>query len=293
MMSGTMFGVLIVPSASGRSDPLAEARRAQELGLDLVCLWDHPLGDHPSLETWTLLTWIAARTDRIGLATDVLAVPFRLPVLTAKMAETLDRLSGGRLVLGLGGGGSDREIAGLGGPARTPVEKVEALSEGLDVIRGVWSRSPFSFEGHHYQVDAAAIEPKPTRPIPIWLGTYGRRGLELTGRRADGWVASMGVGEAPPRALVPKIDAIRAAAERAGRDPNELTYAYNVRVRIGGRPPEDPDRQIAGEPDEIVERLLELLDLGFTTLNFWLGGRRDEQLELLATEVVAPLRQLG
>lgn len=128
-MSGPNVGVLIVPSASGRSDPFAEARRAEELGFDLVCLWDHPLGDHPSLETWTLLTWIAARTDRIALATDVLAVPFRLPALTAKMAETLDRLSGGRLILGLGGGGSDHEIAGLGAPARTPMEKVDGLGE--------------------------------------------------------------------------------------------------------------------------------------------------------------------
>ena len=103
----TRFGVSIVPSASGRSDPVAEARRAEELGLDHVSIWDHPHGERPSLETWTLLTWIAARTERIGLATDVLGLPFRLPALTAKMAETLDRLSGGRVILGLGGGGND------------------------------------------------------------------------------------------------------------------------------------------------------------------------------------------
>jgi alkanesulfonate monooxygenase SsuD/methylene tetrahydromethanopterin reductase-like flavin-dependent oxidoreductase (luciferase family) len=286
----TRFGVSIVPSASGRSDPVAEARRAEGLGLDQVSIWDHPHGDRPSFETWTLLTWIAARTERIGLATDVLGLPFRLPALTAKMAETLDRLSDGRVILGLGGGGSDRETAGLGAPARTPLEKVEALEEGLEVIRGVWNRSPFSFEGRHYGTDAATIEPKPERPIPIWLGTYGPKALDLTGRRADGWIPSMPY--LAPRAARSRMELVRASAARAGRDPDALDYAYNVGVRIGGPPPDDPERQVAGEPEEVVERLLELTEIGFTVLNLWLGGRREEQLERLGSQVLPALRQL-
>jgi len=287
----TRFGVSIVPSASGRSDPVAEARRAEELGFDLVSIWDHPVGDRPSFETWTLLTWIAARTQRIGLATNVLGLPFRLPALTAKMAETLDRLSGGRVTLGLGGGGNDREIAGLGGPVRTPGEKVEALEEGLEIVRGVWSRTPFSLDGRHYRMEDAAIEPKPGRPIPVWLGTYGPRALELTGRLADGWIPSMPY--LPPRVARSRMDVVRAAAERAGRDPDGLDYAYNVGVRVGGPPPDDPERQVAGEPDEVVERLLELTELGFTVLNLWLGGRRDEQLRRFGTEVMPALRTLA
>jgi probable F420-dependent oxidoreductase len=285
------FGVSIIPSASGRSDPVAQARQAEDLGFDLVSIWDHPHGANPSLETWTLMTWIAARTTRIRIASNVLGLPFRLPALTAKMAETLDRLSGGRLILGLGGGGDDAEFAGLGAPVRTPREKVEALEEAVAVIRGVWSGSPFTYEGRHYRNDAAMLEPKPDRPIPIWLGTYGRRALELTGRVADGWIPSM--GPAPPRQVGSKMDAVRRAAERAGRDPASIEHAYNVSVRIGGPPADDPDRRIAGEPDEVVERLLELLELGFTVINFWVSGRREEQQERLASEVVAPLRQLG
>ena len=286
----TRFGVSIVPSASGRSDPVAEARHAEDLGLDLVSIWDHPHGDRPSLETWTLLTWIAARTERIGLATNVLGLPLRLPALTAKMAETLDRLSGGRVILGLGGGGNDREMAGLGAPARTPLEKVEALEEGLEVIRGVWGRSPFSFEGRHYRTDAATIEPKPERSIPIWLGTYGPKALDLTARRADGWIPSMPY--LPPRVARSRMDRVRAAAAGAGRDPDALDYAYNVGVRIGGSPPEDPERQVAGEPEEVVERLLELTEIGFTVLNLWLGGRREEQLERFGSQVLPTLRRL-
>jgi alkanesulfonate monooxygenase SsuD/methylene tetrahydromethanopterin reductase-like flavin-dependent oxidoreductase (luciferase family) len=285
------FGVSIIPSATGRSDPVAQARRAEELGFDLISIWDHPHGANPSFETWTLMTWIAARTTTIHVASDVLGLPFRLPALTAKMAETLHRLSGGRLILGLGGGGDDSEFAGFGAPVRTPAQKVEALEEGLAVIRGVWAQSPFSFGGRHYRNEAAMLEPKPSHPIPIWLGTYGRRALELTGRLADGWIPSM--GPLPVRQVTSKMEIVRRAAEQAGRDPDSLDYAYNVSVRIGGPPADDPDRRITGEPDEIVERLLEILDLGFTVLNFWVGGRRDEQQERVASEVVTPLRQLG
>jgi len=285
------FGVSIVPSASGRSDPVAEAQRFEELGYDLVSIWDHPHGERPSFETWTLLTWIAARTSRVGLATNVLGLPFRLPALTAKMAESLDRLSDGRLILGLGGGGSDAEFAGLGAPVRTPAEKVEALEEGLAVIRGVWTESPFTFEGRHYRNEGALIEPKPERAIPIWLGTYGPKALALTGRVADGWIPSM--GPTTPAEAASKMRAVRAAAGSAGRDPDSLEYAFNVGVRIGGPPPDDPERRVAGEPDEVIERLLVFLEIGFTVMNFWIGGRREEQAERLATEILPTLRRLG
>jgi len=95
------------------------------------------------------MTWIAARTTRIHVASNVLGLPLRLPALTAKMAETLDRLSDGRLILGLGGGGNDEEFAGFGAPVRTPLEKVEALEEATAVIRGVWTGSPFTYHGRH------------------------------------------------------------------------------------------------------------------------------------------------
>jgi alkanesulfonate monooxygenase SsuD/methylene tetrahydromethanopterin reductase-like flavin-dependent oxidoreductase (luciferase family) len=168
---------------------------------------------------------------------------------------------------------------------------VEALEEGIAVIRGVWAESPFTYRGRHYRNEAAMLEPKPSHGIPIWLGTYGRKALELTGRVADGWIPSM--GPAPPSQVKPKMELVRRAAEHAGRDPDSLEYAYNVSVRIGGPPADDPERRVTGEPDEIVERMLEFLDLGFTVLNFWVSGRREEQQERLAAGVVTPLRQLG
>ena len=285
------FGVTIIPSASPRSDPVGEAVLAEQLGFDLVSVWDHPHGENPSFEAWTLMTWMAARTTTIGVASNVLGLPFRLPALTAKMAESLDRLSGGRLILGLGAGGNNTEFAGYGAPVRTPGEKVEALEEALEIIRGTWAHPVFSYEGEYDENREARLEPKPERDIPIWLGTYGERALELTGRVADGWIPSMPY--APPDEATRKRDIVLRGLAAAGRDPGAFDWAYNVSARIDGGPPNDPDRQIAGDPDGVIERIAELFDLGFTTLNFWLGGRREEQMERLATDVLPEARRVA
>ena len=124
------FGVSIIPSASGRSDPVEQARRAEELGFDLVSIWDHPHGGNPSFETWTLMTWIAARTTRIRVASNVLGLP--VPPARAHGEDGRDA----RPALGRqtdhrsGRGGNDEEFAGFGAPVRTPFEKVQALEEG-------------------------------------------------------------------------------------------------------------------------------------------------------------------
>ena len=284
------FGVTIIPSATPRSDPVAEAVLAEELGFDLVSVWDHPHGENPSFESWTLMTWMAARTSRIAVASNVLGLPFRLPALTAKMAESLDRLSGGRLILGLGAGASDAEFAGYGAPLRSPGEKIDALAEAIDVIRGTWSQPAFTYDGRYYRNEGALLEPKPERRIPIWLGTYGPRALELTGRVADGWIPSMRY--APPSEAMRKREIVLRALDASGRDAAAFDWAYNVSARIGGDAARDPDQEIAGEPDEVIERLVELLEMGFTTLNFWLGGRRDEQMRRLAGEVLPDVRRL-
>jgi alkanesulfonate monooxygenase SsuD/methylene tetrahydromethanopterin reductase-like flavin-dependent oxidoreductase (luciferase family) len=101
------------------------------------------------------------------------------------------------------------------------------------------------------------------------------------------------MGPTTPAEAASKMRAVRAAAGSAGRDPDSLEYAFNVGVRIGGPPPDDPERRVAGEPDEVIERLLVFLEIGFTVLNFWIGGRREEQAERLATEILPTLRRLG
>jgi alkanesulfonate monooxygenase SsuD/methylene tetrahydromethanopterin reductase-like flavin-dependent oxidoreductase (luciferase family) len=126
-----------------------------------------------------MLTWIAARTSRIKVASRVLAVPFRRPAMVAKLAVSLDLLSGGRFILGLGAGYSNQEIAAVGGPALSPAEKIDGLAEAIQVIRGAWARSGYTQHGRRHSVRDLTMEPKPTHPIPVWLGT------RLTGDRLD------------------------------------------------------------------------------------------------------------
>jgi alkanesulfonate monooxygenase SsuD/methylene tetrahydromethanopterin reductase-like flavin-dependent oxidoreductase (luciferase family) len=206
----------------------------------------------------------------------------------AKMAESFDRLSGGRLILGLGGGAVDEEFRAFGLPVRSPRDKVDGLEEAIRIARGLWSQPGFSFDGRLYRTDGADLEPKPDRHIPIWLGTYGNRALALTGRLADGWIPSLGY--APPERVVAMRDRVLAAARAAGRDPGEITCAYNVGVRVDERAGSQPSA-VAGSPAAVAERLLGFLELGFTALSLIpLGPGEREQAERLASEVVPALR---
>ncbi|HEX6209076.1 MAG TPA: LLM class flavin-dependent oxidoreductase, partial [Actinomycetota bacterium] len=257
-------------------------RHAEELGLDMVTISDHLHGVR-TWEPWTVLTWIAAGTSRIRVSPNVLGLPYRHPAVIAKMAETLHRLSEGRVVLGIGAGGSDAEFEAFGLPVRSPGEKVDAFEEALRIIRGLWEEETFSFRGEHYAVEEARIEPRPGH-IPIWIGAYGDRMIELTGRYADGWLPSL-MYVSLDRAAG-KMEQLRAAAEAAGRDPAEITMAVNVWARIedGAEPRRG---QIAGGVDRVVEETARVLEAGFDHLNFTVSG--EEQRARLAEEVLPGL----
>jgi alkanesulfonate monooxygenase SsuD/methylene tetrahydromethanopterin reductase-like flavin-dependent oxidoreductase (luciferase family) len=268
-------------------DPAAEARHAEDLGFDLVTVMDHLPGSRPAFETWTEMTWAAAATERILVGSNVLGMPYRHPAVTAKMAETLQRMSGGRLLLGIGGGGSNAEFAAFGLPVRPPKEKVDAFEEGVEIIRRLWAGGPVTFEGEHYSVREAEISPVPEPPIPLWFGVYGPRSLRLAGRLADGWLPSYRF--APPDRWVEGRDRIRRAAEEAGRDPDAIDYAYNIGVRVDERAEQRPG-MIAGPPDQVTERLEAILEFGVTFPVIWTAGQGVEQRQRLAEEVLPKLR---
>jgi probable F420-dependent oxidoreductase len=287
-MGGLLLGLNVSTSAAAGADPLADAQRAEELGFDFVSMSDHLHGAQPNYETWTLLSWIAAATSRIRVASRVLGTPYRSPAVLAKMAESLDRLSGGRLILGLGGGYSDEEFRAFGLGVPTPRDKVDGMAEAIDILRGMWSQPALDYQGRRYHTDGARIEPKPGHRIPIWLGTYGNRALAVTGRLADGWIPSL--GSAPPYRVTGMRDRVLAAAREAGRRPEDLTLAYNVVVRIDERVEPD-DLMVSGSAAAVAERLRGFLDLGFTALNLIAEGPgEDEQVERLAREVLPELR---
>lgn len=275
------FGVSLRPKAG--ADPAAEARLAESLGFDLVTAMDHLPGSRPSLETWTHLTWAAAATSRILVAPNVLGLPYRNPAVTAKMAETLHRLSGGRFILALGAGGSNEEFRAFGLPVREPKEKIDALEEAVDIIRALWTGEPVTRQGQHYSVVNAQIAPAPDTPIPLWLGTYGPRALSITGRLADGWLPSYRF--APPNRWVGMRDRVRKAAEDASRDPDRIEFAYNLGFRIDEKAEGRPG-VLVGSADQVTEELTQLASRGVTFFVLWALGDAEEQWELLAKEVV-------
>ncbi len=282
------FGLNVSTSAAPGRDPVRDAETAEALGFDFVSASDHLHGVSPTYETWTMLAWIAAATSRIGVATRVLGLPYRNPAVLAKMAETFDRLSGGRLILGLGAGASDEEFRGFGLGFRPPRDKVDGLEEAIRIIRGVWTQPSFTFGGRLYRTDVAELTPKPDRRIPIWLGTFGNRALDVTGRLADGWIPSLGY--ASPEQVQLMRGRMLEAARAAGRDPAEITCAYNLQIRLQSRPGSDPG-VVSGPPDAVAERLLEFARMGFSALNFIVAGPGDdEQTERIARDVIPAVR---
>lgn len=284
----TTFGLGLMPSASPGADPVRDAVRAEELGYDFVSMFDHPCGTDPTYETWTLLTWIAAATSRIRFGPRVLGVPYRPPAMVAKMAETLDRLSGGRLILGLGGGYSDDEFRAFGLTVPSPRDKVDGLAEAIEITRGLWSTPSFTYSGRLYSTSQADIAPKPSQPIPIWLGTFGPRALAVTGRLADGWIPSLGF--APPDQIVGLRDQVWAAAESSGRSPSDITLAYHIQVQITADV--DPDQKVVVGPSAyVIERLASFTELGFSALSLVpMGPDPASQTAQLATEVLPALK---
>jgi alkanesulfonate monooxygenase SsuD/methylene tetrahydromethanopterin reductase-like flavin-dependent oxidoreductase (luciferase family) len=271
-MSSIRFGIDVPADMS--VDPVAAARNAEALGFDFVSTSDHPSGTDPSNECWTMLAWMAAHTQRIGVMPRVLGMPYRRPAMVAKMAETLDRLSNGRLILGLGGGASDEEFRAFGIGVPSPRDKVDGLAEAIEIIRGLWTEPAMTYTGRIHHVVDAPMEPKPARRIPIWLGTFGPRALDVTGRLADGWMPSLGY--APLERLPAMRDRIAAAAQQAQRAAADITCAINVEVRVG---------------PETIGSLRELTAIGFTVLNLKVSGPdRDGQIERLAREVLPELR---
>jgi alkanesulfonate monooxygenase SsuD/methylene tetrahydromethanopterin reductase-like flavin-dependent oxidoreductase (luciferase family) len=287
-MTELSFGVGVPTSAAPGDDPVAITQEAERLGYDFVSAADHPCGSDPSYETPTMLTWIAAHTSRIKVASRVLGVPLRRPAMVAKLATSLDLLSGGRFILGLGGGYSDQEIVAVGGPQLSPGGKITGLAEAIQVIRGAWTQSGYTQDGDHYSVRDLEMEPKPSRPIPVWLGTFGPRALAVTGRLADGWIPSLGY--MPVEQIPVMRRRIDDAAEAAGRRPDDIRGIFNVTIRIDPDARPQPD-VVTGTTSQVVSQLEAFLGLGFTGFNFILSRQGQiATMRRIAEDVLPALR---
>jgi len=245
------LGVFVVPSAEDHEVTVAQAVTADEAGLDVVAIQDHPY-QRRFLDTWTLLSFLAARTERAKLVPDVLNLPLRLPSVIGKSVASLDLLSGGRMELGIGAGAFWDGIEAMGGPRRTPKQSVDALEEAIEIIRPfLRGASSATLAGEHYRVTGAKPGPPPAHPVGIWVGAYGPRMLRLTGRLADGWLPSL--ANLDPERIAGMHRTVDEAAREAGRDPADVRRVLNV--------------NLDGEPASMAGQLARwATELGFETL---------------------------
>jgi alkanesulfonate monooxygenase SsuD/methylene tetrahydromethanopterin reductase-like flavin-dependent oxidoreductase (luciferase family) len=281
------FGLSIVPLSAEIGLARSLARRADELGLDLIGIQDHPY-QWRFLDTWALIADLLAHTEGVRLFPDVANLPLRLPAMIAKHAASLDVLSGGRFELGLGSGAFWEAIGAMGGPVRSGREALESLEEAIAIIRAFWSgQRTIAFDGKHYSVRGLHPGPAPAHPIGIWLGVGRPRALALTGRLADGWVPWL--SWATPD-IVPGMHAqIDDAAAGAGRDPSEIRRVYNIGGTIADGP---ATGLLQGPPEHWIETLTSFAqELGFDTFVFWPGDDQLAQLERFAEEIVPALRR--
>jgi alkanesulfonate monooxygenase SsuD/methylene tetrahydromethanopterin reductase-like flavin-dependent oxidoreductase (luciferase family) len=314
-------------------DPVAavdSAVEAEHLGYDSVWVADHLMHgfDDAILEGWTTLALIAGRTRDIKLGTIHLAQPFRAPAIAAKMAATLDALSNGRLILFYDCGWQEAEVRAYGLDWPKEEERIARMEDGLDLIKALWAaQTPIDFRGRYFATQAAMCRPGPVqRPRPpIWLGEARHTDwLDAIVRHADGWNST----PASPTGLRQRLDALRLACQRGGRDIADLELSLEIQVlvapttaavksiarEIANLPPSkrgavradivaalaaSDDRPLSatvddwlvGTPDDVVSQIRQYVDLGISHFMLWfLDFPSLEGLRLFAQQVTPALR---
>ncbi|WCB96854.1 F420-dependent glucose-6-phosphate dehydrogenase [Baekduia alba] len=274
---------------------LEHVTQADDAGLDLVSLSDHPY-EPDRVDAYAALGVVLGRTTRISALANVTNLPTRPAPMLSRTVASLSALSGGRVVLGMGAGGLWDAIAKLGVPRRTPGESVRALEEGIQLIRALHGGgAPVVFDGEFYEV--SGLEPSPV-PVPaIWTGSNGPKSLAVTGRLADGWIPGYAADWLSERFAWsrPLID---EAAVATGRQPADVQTVYNLPGRITATPlqttRDDQRRWIGGSPDQWIEELtgavLEHDAAGFIYFPIPDGTPTDVALGRWATEIAPAVR---
>src|SRR3954447_8489566 len=253
------FGIFPSPRADSSHETLQLARVADEAGFDLIGIQDHPY-QRRFLDTWALMAFVLAKTDRVTVFPDVANLPLRPPRMLAKHAATLDVLSAGRFELGLGAGAMWEGIEAMGGRKLSPKQSVDALEQAIAEIRDFW-KADGKFDG-----------PPPAHPVGIWLGAYKPRMLRITGALADGWIPSMSY--LPPDQVPDAMQRVDDAAAAEGREPSAIRRVYNL---LSDSLPQ-ADQLAAFAPE-----------LGFDS--FILSADDEPEVERMATDVIPAVKK--
>jgi alkanesulfonate monooxygenase SsuD/methylene tetrahydromethanopterin reductase-like flavin-dependent oxidoreductase (luciferase family) len=235
-------------------------QRAERSGFDAAFVTDHFLSDWDGeggdvLEAWTMLAALAREVPRIQIGTYVTSMTHRHPAVLVKQAVTIDHLSDGRLILGVGAGWNDREHKAFGIPFPPPRDRVDLVGEALEAFRLLETEERPSYTGSHMSLVEAPFLPRPTQGhIPILIGSRGRRMMKLVARYADYWDLDANEEEILELAAV-----VEEECRRIGRDPNEIMWMHEEIAKPG-----DP----AADLRERVERLADV-GVSFFLVNIW------------------------
>jgi F420-dependent oxidoreductase-like protein len=225
----------------------------EELGFESLWRSDHffSLGGpktRDALETFSCLLYTAQNSSRIRFGPLVLSMTFRHPAIVARMAAAVDQLSGGRLILGLGAGWNVAEHEAFGIPLPPPRPRIEALEDGVSVIKALFTQEPASYAGKHFQIKDAYLNPKPVQsPMPVLIGGSGeKRTLRVVARHADEWNAA----PMPLERYREKVAALEAHCEREGRDPQTI-----ARSLMCGYVTAQIEAEVDAKVKAVIERL--------------------------------------
>lgn len=276
----------------GWSELLAMARLIEEVGFDSIWVGDHLLyrfDDGTTAgpwECWTMLSAIAASTSRVQLGPLVAATGFHAPAMLAKMAATIDEISGGRLILGLGAGWNETDYRAFGFPFDHRISRFE---EAFTIIRTLLRDGAIDFAGHYYEARDCELLPRGPRHggPPLLVGSSGERMLAITVPHVDAWnVWYADIGNSPD-GLLPFTERVDAACRAAGRDPSEIERTAAVLVRLpGGLGRRQGDGRVAppagGSPSEIADALRRFAAAGIGHVQLVLDPITIESIEALA-----------
>jgi probable F420-dependent oxidoreductase len=286
------------------------ARAAEEHGLASIWAADHvvwpveyasryPYGgekypadeNQPVCEVVTTMAWLSAHTARVKVGSLVIVVPQRNPWILGKQLATIDRLNGGRTILGAGMGWLREEFDVLGAPFD---DRIARGREAIELMRAMWTRHPMRFEGRFWKSPPVGVLPHPVQPtIPVWMGGNTEGAQRRTGRIAEGWCP---FGLAPDE-LRRGWDGVRRAAEAAGRDPTSLTCALWMPIALtaaGERLP--PEVILQGGAGELALRLSEYARAGLQHLlmyNLCPPEAVADQIARIGSEVLPAVAGLG
>ena len=265
----------------------AMARLAEEVGLDAIWLGDHLLYDLPEgrrgpWEAWSMLAGLAAVTERIELGPLVAALPFHNPAVLAKKAATVDEISGGRLVLGVGAGWNQVEFEAFGLPYD---RRFARFAEAFTIVRTLLKEGRIDHRGEFYTLVDCELLPRPSRPggPPLLIGSNGPRMLALTLPYVAAWNSWYTDFDNDPERVAPLVATIDAACREAGRPPEEVTKTVALYIGFGGQ----PIRRTGGIPldghsDEIIRHLRVIESAGVGQIQAVLDPVIPESIEKLA-----------